>query len=118
MTDVDDGDVASVAEVLADDTARTILAATSKEPLPADELATICEVSEPTIYRRLEELSTLDLVDEQTRAEEAGHHYAVYAASLDRLVVELDEDGFTIQLNRRDRMADRFTQFIEDMREY
>jgi len=111
-----DSDVDAIATLLADDCARTILEATAADTLSAEELSDRCGVSEPTIYRRLADLRAHDLVTEQTRADEDGHHYKVYTASLDRVVVELSADGLTIRLSRRDRMADRFTQFVEDLR--
>lgn len=112
----DECDVANIAALLADECARTILEETTTQPMSADELSQRCNVSPQTVYRRLEELRKYDLINEQTRADTEGHHYKVYTASLDRVVVDLTEDGFTLQLARRDRMADRFTQFIEDMR--
>lgn len=112
----DDRDVAAVASLLADDCARTILEETAAQPLSAEELADRCDVSPPTVYRRLDDLRENDLVSERTRPDEDGHHYKVYAAALDRVVVDLSEEGFALRLARRERMADRFTKFIEDMR--
>lgn len=109
-------DVATVAGLLADDTARSILEATATEPMSAEELSDHCDVSTPTIYRRLETLREQDLIDERTHPDEDGHHYKEYAARLDRIVVELTDDGFRLRLTRRDRMADRFTRFVEGMR--
>ncbi|WP_436930451.1 ArsR/SmtB family transcription factor [Halosimplex halobium] len=112
----EDTDVDTVASLLGDDCARTILEATAAEPLSAEELAERCSVSGPTVYRRLETLREQDLVAEQTRVDDDGHHYKVYTATLDRAVVDLTEDGFEIRLSRTGRMADRFTEFVEDLR--
>jgi len=109
-------DVATVAALLADECARTILTETAKEPMSAEVLSERANVSTPTIYRRLSDLREHDLVTEQTRLDAGGHHYKVYAATLDRVIVDLTDDGFELQITRRERMADRFTQFIEGMR--
>jgi len=109
-------DVAGIAALLADDCARTILEETATEARSAGELDELCEASRPTIYRKLERLETMDLVEVRTRPDAAGHHHKVYRASLDRVVVDLGEDGFELRVSRRDRMADRFTRFVEDMR--
>lgn len=111
----DDNDVAAISSLLADECARTILTATATEPLSAEDLCERCEVSPPTVYRRLNDLEAYDLVDEQTQPDADGHHYSVYTATLDRLVITLTDDGLTLRLARRERMADRFTQFIEDI---
>lgn len=117
VIDVDGtADVETVAGLLADDCARTILEATATEPMSAEELSDRCDVSTPTVYRRLETLREQDLIDERTHPDEDGHHYKEYAARLDRIVVELTDDGFRLRLTRRDRMADRFTRFVEGMR--
>lgn len=112
----DDRTVPTVADVVADDCARTILEATWTEPRSASELGERCDASLPTVYRRLETLVELDLVEERPRADPDGHHYSVYAARVERVVFELDEDGFAVRVSRRGRMADRFTQFVEDVR--
>lgn len=116
MTASDDNDVAAITALLADECVRTILLETITEPMSAETLSERCDVSPQTVYRRLDDLEEHDLVTEQTRLDSAGHHHKVYAATLDRLVVDLTVDGFELQLTRRERMADRFTQFIEDMR--
>jgi DNA-binding transcriptional ArsR family regulator len=116
VIDVDgDRDLATIAPLLADDAARAILEATATEARSAEELAEHCGVSTPTIYRRLEELREANLLAERTEPDAGGHHYTVYRATLDTAVVELTEEGFDVRLTRRDRMADRFTKFVEDI---
>lgn len=112
----DDCDVATIGALLADACARTILAASATEPMSAEELSRRCEVSTPTIYRRLERLQKHDLISEQTRPAADGHHYKVYSARLDHVDIDLTSDGFTIQLTRREGMADRFTRFVEELK--
>ena len=112
----DDCDVDAIGSLLADECARTILIETVTEALSAEELSERCGVSPPTVYRRLDELEEHGLVSKQTHPGVEGHHYNVYTATLDRIVVELTEDGLSLRLARRDRMADRFTRFIGDMR--
>lgn len=117
VIDVDaDRDLATIAPLLADDTARAVLEATATEARSAEVLAEHCGVSTPTIYRRLEDLREADLVAERTEPDADGHHFTVYRATLDTAVVELSEEGFDVRLTRRDRMADRFTKFVEDIR--
>lgn len=111
----DDRDLATIAPLLADECSRCVLEATATDALSAEELAEHCEVSTPTIYRRLEALRDADLVAEQTVPDDDGHHHAVYRATFDRAVVDLTAEGFDVQLSRRDRMADRFTRFVEDL---
>lgn len=112
----DDSETGPITGLLADEVARTILEATVEEPLSAERLSDRCGVSPATVYRRLETLVEHDLVAARTEPDDEGHHYKVYTATLDRVVVDLTADGFEVRVTRRQRMADRFTDFVEGLR--
>jgi len=109
----DERDLATITELLADEVVRTILEATLEEPLSAEQLSDRCGVSPATVYRRLETLDDYDLVATRTQPDADGHHYQVYTATLDRVVLDLTPEGFELRVTRRQRMADRFTDFVE-----
>ncbi|MEF8779146.1 MAG: helix-turn-helix domain-containing protein [Haloferacaceae archaeon] len=110
----EDCTLADVAALLADETTQAILTELSTEPMSANTLSRRCDASEPTVYRRLEELRRCDLLEEWTRPDpESGHHHTMYATNLNRVVVDLESDGFTYRVDRRENMADRFTRLIE-----
>lgn len=100
MTDPDDHEDAL--ELLVDEHARAILAATSEAPLSAGELAERCDVSRQTVYRRLERLEAAELVAERTRPREEGGHETVYAATFDRATVVLDDGTLAVEVERRE----------------
>ena len=108
-------DVSDVIRLLNDDCAQQILIETMTESLSANELEDRCGVSEPTIYRRLEELSEHGLVSEQTQVAADGHHYRIYRAALSRVEIDLTESGLDVTVTKREGMADRFTDFIEGL---
>lgn len=109
-------EVEAIAGLLADETARTILAETSVKPMSANTLSERCGASQPTVYRRLEDLRERDLLVERTRPDPAGgHHYTVYSTNFRRVTVKLDEGRFAVRLDRHEDMADRFTRLIEGM---
>ena len=112
----DPPDVASVAGLLEDQTVREILILTSREPMSARSLKQHCDASGPTIYRRLERLREAEFVVEETRPDpEDGHHRQVYTPNLNRVVIELDDGVLSVNVERRESMADRFTRFVEEM---
>ncbi|MFW6435532.1 MAG: ArsR/SmtB family transcription factor [Halovenus sp.] len=114
MTDEDV--LEDVAALLEDDCARTILAATSTRPMTAKELAHHCDVSGPTIYRRIERLGDLDLIETRTRPDtDGGHHEQVYAATFSEVSVTLEDGTFDVRVDRHEPMADRFTRLVEGM---
>lgn len=106
-----------VAALLEDETARTILTATSVEPMSATALSERCGVSEPTIYRRLDDLRECNLVEEQTKPDLGdGHHEKVYQPRLERVTVTLEDGDLQLHIDRRaETMADRFTELVEGM---
>ena len=111
----DSPDVATLTDLLADDTARQILVETKAEPRSAAALGERIGVSEPTVYRRLERLREADLVAEEVQVVTDGKNYSVYRAQLDGVELDLTGDGFEVTVSRRERMADRFTRLVEDM---
>lgn len=112
---MDEDDLAGLVPLLGDDCVQTILGATATEPVAADTLVERCEASRATVYRRLTTLKEYDLVREQQRLDPDGHHYEVYAANLDQVVIELTDDGLTLDVTRRERMTNRFARLIKEM---
>jgi DNA-binding transcriptional ArsR family regulator len=92
-----------LAELLADEQAREILAATSVEALSKAELAEASDSSLPTVTRRTDRLAAAGLLREETRLREDGHHDTVYIAQLDRFELRLRDGGFEHDLDRAER---------------
>lgn len=106
----------TIGRLLEDPTVRTILTETSQEPMSANALSDRCDASQPTVYRRLEDLRECGLLVERTRPDpDGGHHHAVYATSLERITIDLEADELTLSIDRREDMADRFTRLVEGM---
>ena len=107
-------DVETVGALLEDPTVRTILTQTSQQPMSATSLSDHCDASQPTVYRRLDDLRECGLLVERTKPDpEGGHHRTLYSTNLERITVELEDDGLTVRIDRREDMADRFTDLIE-----
>jgi len=110
-------DVREISGLLADETIQRILIETNDEPMSADKLSEICGVSPQTVYRRLERLQEYDMVTEAVEIDDDGHHHKVYTATLDRVTIKLTSDGFKFELSLRQRIATRFTQFVDEVRD-
>jgi predicted ArsR family transcriptional regulator len=113
----EDFDPTDVIELLDDDYARDILIAASVEPRSAEALSDACDASLPTVYRRVDELEAAGLIDVQTRPDQEGHHYRVYATRMERFAVEIDGGTLDAELVlREEHVADRFTRLYEGFR--
>lgn len=99
----EDTELSSVVSLLDDAHARTILRATSIDPMSKSELAEHCDVSLPTVSRRIDRLEETGLVREETRLRSDGHHDSVYVAQLDRFELRLCDGEFEYDLERVDR---------------
>ncbi len=100
---VSNEDLPTVLSLLDDEHARQILRATSVDRVSKTELAEECDVSLPTISRRVDRLEKAGLVREETRLRSDGHHDAVYVAQLDRFEVRLADGEFKWDLKQMDR---------------
>lgn len=102
--------------LLDDEYARAILAALTTEPMSASELCTVCEMSDPTAYRRLDRLQAADLVTERQVPDPDGHHYKEYVATVEDVSVRFDDGDYEVTVTRSSPdPADRFTELFEGL---
>jgi DNA-binding transcriptional ArsR family regulator len=116
MPDMSDDEDTAVLGLLDDDIARAILIQTSNQPMSADALSTHCEVSPPTIYRRIAQLREHDLLEEQQQIDSDGHHYKTYVTRFERASIELKDETIAISVQRtEENAADRFARLFEEL---
>ena len=106
----------TIIDLLNDESVRTILEETSVTSLSATELADLCNVSQQTVYRRLEELKDVGLVEDRTRVRKDGHHDTVYTATLEHVSITLRDGEFHFEVERTgtepaDRLTDLWRNF-------
>ncbi len=98
-------------DVFGDRLSRQILVLASDQSMAADDLADRLDVSEPTIYRRLNTLLDYDLlrVDHQIQAN--GNNYKTFETTLKRAAIEIEDGGYNVDLRMRQSLADQFESF-------
>jgi len=111
----DDRSIEDILDTIGDQHARTVLAAISRESRSAKELSQECDLSLPTIYRRLEILEEHDLVTERTSVAEDGNHYNIYECNFDSTVIQLEDQEYKVRIYRKENLPDRFTQLWDDL---
>jgi DNA-binding transcriptional ArsR family regulator len=91
-------DPRNVFDVFGDECARRILALASEQPHSAESLAEHLTISQPTVYRRLDVLEDYDLIHEDNRVDESGHHYTAYETNIESARFDVVDGEITIEL--------------------
>jgi len=88
--------------LLGDEYARAILIATRETPMTASALADELDAAPSTVYDRIDDLAAAGFLMEVTRSDEQGNQYAEYQTRLERLDVEVTDEGFELVASYRD----------------
>jgi DNA-binding transcriptional ArsR family regulator len=100
-------DPETVFDVFGSESARRILALASDEPMTADDLATHLSVSQPTIYRRVDELLEYDLLTERDHVDDDGNQFNTYVTNLDAVTFRVADGRFVVDLQLERDVAER-----------
>ncbi|MFC6864332.1 ArsR/SmtB family transcription factor [Halomicroarcula sp. GCM10025817] len=111
----EDKSIEEILDTIGDSHARRVLAAISQEPRSAKELADECDLSLPTVYRRIEMLDEYDLVTDQTLVADDGNHYKVYESNFDSTVISLEDEKYRVRIYREENLPDRFSQLWDEL---
>ena len=112
---MDDRSIEEILDTIGDRHARKVLAAISRESRSAKELAEECDMSLPTVYRRIEMLDEYDLVKDRTLVADDGNHYKVYESNFESTVISLEEDEYRVRIYREENLPDRFSQLWDEL---
>ncbi|MFC6720416.1 ArsR/SmtB family transcription factor [Halovenus amylolytica] len=112
---MDDRSIEEILDTIGDQHARRLLAAISREPKDAKELAEECDLSLPTVYRRIEMLDEYDLITDETLVAEDGNHYKVYQSNFESTVISLEDDEYKVRIYREENLPDRFSQLWDEL---
>ncbi|MFB6122216.1 MAG: helix-turn-helix domain-containing protein [Haloferacaceae archaeon] len=92
-----DVDSSELLTALGDDTCRAVLEATDGAALTANEIADACDLSLSTTYRKLQTLTDLYLLEEQTRLRGNGRHVSEFVCRVESVDVGLT-NGFEVDM--------------------
>ena len=111
----EDKSIEEILDTIGDSHARRVLAAISQRPRSAKDLADECDLSLPTVYRRIEMLDEYDLVTDQTLVADDGNHYKVYESNFDSTVISLEDEEYRVRIDREENLPDRFNQLWDEL---
>ncbi len=107
--------IEEILNTIGDEHARTVLAAISRQPGSAKDLNERLELSQPTIYRRLDVLLENELIKERTLVADDGNHYKEYECNFDSTVISLEGDEYDVRIFRKENLPDRFSQLWDEL---
>ncbi len=107
----------SLLDILGDRHARRILQETMSEPMSADQLSEACDISPQSVYRRTDELTAHGLLETEMEYDADGHHYTTFTADPTQIVIEITEEEIDTTTTRTERMSDRLTEFVNQVRD-
>jgi DNA-binding transcriptional ArsR family regulator len=110
-----DEPIEEILDTIGDEMARRVLIAMSETPQSAKELADSCDMSLPTVYRRVEVLMDHGLITEKTVVAEDGNHYKEYQCNFDSTLISLGDDEFDVEIYREENLPDRFTELWDEL---
>lgn len=96
-----DGDAPEHLCLLNDTYARDILSALASEPQSGRALAENCDISRPTVYRRLNRLEAAGFVTTELSPDPDGHHRNEFHLVRDRLTVVIDDGSVAVTAHSR-----------------
>lgn len=86
-------------ELLEDEHSQAILSSIADEQKPAREILEEVTASRATVYRRLNSLEDAGLVESGIAIDTDGHHRQVYHAVLSDVVVSVEPDGLSVEVD-------------------
>jgi predicted transcriptional regulator len=91
-------DCSSLLDTLGNPSARAILREATDKPVTIDELCTRCGVSRTTIYRRVNELHDLGLLEESVRFTKANQQHRQFETTSSEVRLRISSNGFEADL--------------------
>lgn len=95
------GGMEELLAALEDADCRAVLEATGEEALSASELEERCDIPSSTVYRKVEHLSEMGLLDEQLRVRRSGKHTREYRRRVDHVSLSIDDEGTELRVESR-----------------
>lgn len=86
-----------VLETLGDEYTQKVLSVLAEGRITGSELIDRTDVSKATVYRRLDDLQDVGIVDSAMRIDPNGHHCEEYYIAVEKLAISFDDDGFAIE---------------------
>lgn len=106
---------ANILDVFGDSIARAALVLASDQPVTVKDLADQLDVSDPTIYRRIDPLVEANLLREHQQVDAKGNQPCRYETMLEQVTFEVGTDGYTVDIQVKQNLVEDFESMWSDL---
>lgn len=106
---------ASILDVFGDSIARATLVIASEQPVAVPDVAEWLDVSEPTVYRRIDPLLEANLLEECRRIDADGNQPNQYRTILDEVTFSIEDSSYTVDIQVNQDLSDDFESLWSDL---
>lgn len=105
----------NILDVFGDPIARATLVVANDRSVSVKEIAETLDVSNPTIYRRIDPLVDANLLAERRRIDTDGNQHKEYETILDEAKFSIDGDSYTVDIQVDQDLTDDFESIWSDL---
>lgn len=105
----------NILDVFGDRIARATLVIANQDPVAVKEIAEVLDVSDPTVYRRIDPLVEANLLAVSTRVDENGNQHKVYETILDEVTFAIEGDTYAVDVQVDQGLSDNFGDLWSDL---
>lgn len=106
---------ANILDLFGDSIARAILVLANSDPVAVSEIAETLDVSNPTVYRRIDPLVNANLLEERRQIDQDANQHKVYKTILDEVTFKIEGDSYTVDTQINQDLADDFESMWSDL---
>lgn len=100
-------------DALSDETSRKILS-TLTEPTTAADLADDCNIPSSTVYRKLDVLTSAELIEERIVLKPGYGRCNVYERNFERVAISVEDGEFSVTVDRPSNQRDEGLVAMDD----
>lgn len=112
---VEEGSTEELLDVLGDEHSRAILAAASEAPVGSKELTDRCDASPSTVYRRINHLLELGLLDERVAFDGDSKQTKVYETSFEHFDVSFEGGKCVVEPHEYGQVTSAIVALLEKL---
>ena len=105
----------NILDVFGDSVTRAILVIASERSVRVPDVADRLDVSDPTVYRRIDPLVEANLLKEHRRIDRDGNQHKEYETILEEVTFAIEDGSYTVDIQVDQDLTDDFESMWSDL---